>query len=102
MRSLTPDELASPDEALLRVEYDSAIRDKLGGPLSPEEYRDDPDFGGFDMDTPSYDAYDAYEDERNPSESMPDADDAREETPDTYDQYVGASVNVPIGDEIRT
>jgi hypothetical protein len=26
----------------------------------------------------------------------------REETPDTYGQYVGASVNVPIGNEIRT
>jgi hypothetical protein len=51
------------------------------------------------MDTPSY--Y-AYEDDRNSLESMPDADDAREETPDTYDQYVGVSVNVPVGDEIRT
>jgi hypothetical protein len=71
----------------------------MGGALSPEDHRDDPDFGGFDMDTPSYDAY---EDDRNPPESMPDADDAREETSDTYDQYVGASVNVPIGDEIRT
>jgi hypothetical protein len=67
--------------------------------LSPEDCRDDPDFGGFDMDTRSYDPY---EDERNPPESMTDADDAREETPDTYDQYVGASVNVTIGDEIRT
>jgi hypothetical protein len=51
------------------------------------------------MDTPSYDAY---EDERNPTESMPDADNAREETPDTYDQCVGASVNVPIDKEIHT
>jgi hypothetical protein len=31
VRSLNPYELASPDEALLRVEYDSAIREKLGG-----------------------------------------------------------------------
>jgi hypothetical protein len=31
VQSLTPDKLASPDEALLRVEYKSAIRDKLGG-----------------------------------------------------------------------
>jgi hypothetical protein len=67
--------------------------------LSPEDYRDDPEFGGFDMDTPSYDAY---EDERNIPESMPDADNVREEKPDSYDQYVGASVNVPIGDEIST
>jgi hypothetical protein len=56
------------------------------GYLSPEDYRDDPEFGGFDIDTLSYDAH---EDERNPPESMPDTDDAREETPDTYDQYVG-------------
>jgi hypothetical protein len=81
------------------MEYTSAIRDKVGGPLSPEDYRDDPDLGGFDMDTPRHNAY---EDERNTPESMPDADDAQEEMPDSYDQYVGASVNVPIGDEIRT
>jgi hypothetical protein len=99
VRSLTPDELASPDEALLCVEYDSAIRDKLGGPLSPEYYRDDPDFGGFDMDTQ---IHESYEDERNPPESMTDVYDAREETPDSYDQYGGASMNVPIGDGIRT
>jgi hypothetical protein len=59
--------LASPNEALLWVEYDSVIRDKLGGALSPEDYRDDPDFGGFDMGTPSHDAY---ADGRNPPESM--------------------------------
>jgi hypothetical protein len=81
------------------VEYDSAICEKLGGALSPQDYRDDPDFGGSDMDTPSYDGY---EDGRNPTESMPDANDAHEVTPDTYDQYVGASVNVPIGNKIPT
>jgi hypothetical protein len=37
VQSLTPDEVASPDEAFLCMEYDSAIRDKLGGPLSPED-----------------------------------------------------------------
>jgi hypothetical protein len=51
------------------------------------------------MDTPSHEAY---EDEMNTPGSMPDADDAREETPGSYDQYVGASMNVPVGDEIRT
>jgi hypothetical protein len=65
--------LASPEEALLQIEYDGAIRDKLGGSMSPEDYRDDPDFGGFDMETPTHEAY---EDERNPSESMHEADDA--------------------------
>jgi hypothetical protein len=54
---------------------------------------------GGHMDTSSYDAYEV---ERNPPKSMPYADDAREETPGTYDQYGGASVNVPIGDEIST
>jgi hypothetical protein len=44
-----------------------------GGTLSPEDYRDDPDFGGFDMDTPFHETY---EDERNTPESMMDADDA--------------------------
>jgi hypothetical protein len=50
------------------------------------------------MDTP---IHEAYEGERNPYEYMSDADDARKETPDLYDQYAGASVNFKIGDEIR-
>jgi hypothetical protein len=34
---------------------------------------------------------------------MPDIDDIKEEHDvDTYDQYVGARVRVPIGDEIRS
>jgi hypothetical protein len=34
---------------------------------------------------------------------MPDIDDIKEEHDiDTYDQYVGAHVRVPIGDEIRS
>jgi hypothetical protein len=34
---------------------------------------------------------------------MPDIDDMKDENDvDTYDQYIGAHVRVPIGDEIRS
>jgi hypothetical protein len=46
--------------------------------------------------------YDCYEDDEVPPSKMPDIDDIVEEHDvDTYDQYFGAHVRVPIGDEIR-
>jgi hypothetical protein len=49
VRSLTPKELVSSDEVQLSLEYDKAIRDKLGAPMSPDDYKDDPDFADFDI-----------------------------------------------------
>jgi hypothetical protein len=47
--------------------------------------------------------YDCYEDEEVPPSKMPYIDDIKnEEDVDTYDQYVGAHVRVPIGDDIRS
>jgi hypothetical protein len=47
--------------------------------------------------------YECYEDDEASSSKMPDIDDIKEEYDvDTYDQYVGAHVRVPIGDEIRS
>jgi hypothetical protein len=59
-------------------------------------FKDDPD--NADFVTPTYDCY---EDDEVSSSNMPDIDDIKEENDvDTYDQYVGARVRVPIGDEI--
>jgi hypothetical protein len=53
-----------------------------------------------DFVTPTYDCYE--DDEVSPSK-MPDIDDIKEKHDvDTYDQYVGSHVRVPIGDEIRS
>jgi hypothetical protein len=52
------------------------------------------------MATPTYDCYE--DDEVSPYK-MPDIDNIKEENDfDTYDQYVGAHVRVPTGDEIRS
>jgi hypothetical protein len=53
-----------------------------------------------DFVTPTYDCY---EDDKISSSKMPYIDYIKEENDvDTYDQYVGAHVRVPIGDEIHS
>jgi hypothetical protein len=64
--------------------------------MNKDDFQNDPDYADFV--TP---AYDCYEDDEVPPSKMPDIDDIKEEHDvDTYDQYVGAHVRVPIGDEI--
>jgi hypothetical protein len=47
--------------------------------------------------------YDCYKHDEVPASKMPDIDDVKiQDDVDTYDQYVGSQVRVPIGDEIRT
>jgi hypothetical protein len=66
--------------------------------MSKDEFQNDPDYADFV--TPSYDCY---EDDGVSPSKMPDIDDIKEENDvDTYDQYVGAHVRVPIEDEIRS
>jgi hypothetical protein len=63
--------------------------------MNKDDFRDDPDY--VDFFTPTYDCYEV------PTSKMPDIDDIKKEHDvDTYDQYVGARVRVPIGDEIRS
>jgi hypothetical protein len=53
-----------------------------------------------DFMTPTYDCY---EDDEVPASKMPDIHDVKEkDCVDTYDQYAGAQVRVPIGDDIST
>jgi hypothetical protein len=87
-----PQELASSEEAQNRLEYDKAIRDRLGAPMSQDDYNDDPDFADFDRLR-----YESCEDEHVPYQTMLDVNGGGV---DTYDQYVGASVWVTLGDEI--
>jgi hypothetical protein len=61
-------------------------------------FKDDPDYAYFV--TP---AYYYYEDDEVSSSKMTGTDYMKEENDvDTYDQYVGAHLRVPIGDEIRS
>jgi hypothetical protein len=60
------------------------------------DFKDDPDYAEFVTPT-----YDCYEDDEVPPSKIPYIDDVKDENDiDTYYQYVGAHVRVPIGDEI--
>jgi hypothetical protein len=66
--------------------------------MDKNDFKDDPDYADFFTPT-----YECYEDDELSSSKMPDIDDIKEENDvDTYYQYFGAHVRVPIGDEIRS
>jgi hypothetical protein len=97
VRPLTQDEIQSPTENKEREEFEIAFEKKFGPATSKDDFQDEPDYAGFVTPT-----YDCYEDDEVAPYKMPDVDDIKEEHDvDTYDQYVGAHVRVPIGDEIR-
>ena len=60
------------------------ITKKFGGPLTKKDLKDDPD-----LVTPTFDPY---EDDKTHGQRIPDVDDQDEDVPDTYNQYVGATV----------
>jgi hypothetical protein len=98
VRPLTPDQIQYPTEKKEREEFDIAIEKKCGSSMDKNDFKDDPDYAESVTTT-----YDCYEYDEVSSSNMPYIDDIKEEhNVDTYDQYVGAHVRVPIGDEIRS
>jgi hypothetical protein len=98
VRPLTQDEIQSPTERKEREEFDIAVENEFVPAMNKDDFHDDPDYADFVTPT-----YDCYEDDEVPPSKMPDIDDIKEEHDvDTYDQYFGAHVRVPIGDEIRS
>jgi hypothetical protein len=94
---LTQDEIQSPTEQKERQEFDIAIEEKFDPAMNKYDFQDDPDYADFVTPT-----YDCHEDDEVPPFKMPYIYDIKKEHDvDTYDQYVGAHVRVPIGDEIR-
>lgn len=91
VRPLTPDEMDSPEEKRERDEFDASVRKALGGSLTWDDLKDDPDY-----ETP---ILDPYEDDEQEKHQVPDIDDA---DVDTYDQYVNAEVKLPKGDRELT
>jgi hypothetical protein len=66
--------------------------------MEKSDFQDDPDYADFVTPT-----FDWYEDDEVPPSKMPDIDDIKKESDvGTYDQYVGAHVRVPIGNEIKS
>jgi hypothetical protein len=71
---------------------------KLGKSMLEEDFKDDPDVADFLTPT-----FEPYEDDEVPASKMPDIYDVDDDHDvDTYDQYVGAQMRVPIGGEIRS
>jgi hypothetical protein len=98
VRSLTPDEIQFPTELKEREEFDAAIENKYGVSMNEDDFKDDPDYANFVTPT-----YDCYEDDEVPAYKMRDFFNVKNKDDiDTYDQYVGYHVRVPIGGEIRS
>jgi hypothetical protein len=97
VRGLTLEEIQSPYEQKRRQEYDEAIKVKLGKGMQYHEFKLDPDFADFVTPT-----HDCYEDKKEPTFEMPGIDNLDEHDVDTYDQYVGTSVQLSIGDKVQT
>jgi hypothetical protein len=96
VRPLTPDQIKSPTEKKEREEFDIVIEKKYRALMDKRYFKDDPDYTYFVMPT-----YDCYKDDEVLTYKMPYIDDVKDEDDvDTYDQYIGSHVRVPIGDEI--
>jgi hypothetical protein len=96
VRPLTPDEIKSPTEQKESEEFDIAIEKKYGASMNKSDFKDDPDSADFVTPT-----FACYEDDELPPSKMPYIDYFKDYV-DTYDQYAGAHVRVPIGGEIRS
>jgi hypothetical protein len=96
VRSLTLDEIQPPTEIVDRLKFDTYVEEKLGKSMLEADFKDDPYFSDFVTPT-----FEPYEDDEVPASKMPDIDDVDDDHDvDTYDQYFGAQVRLPIGGEI--
>ena len=95
VRSLTEDERKSEEEKAKRKAFDKQVHELLGDSFRPEDFQDDPDMA--DINTPTYETYEDEDDDAFPP--IPDIDDA---DPDTHDRYVGAEVELSIGDSVMS
>jgi hypothetical protein len=76
-----------------RKAFDENVNKVLSKAYNPDDFKDNPDMS--DMDTPTYDMY--KDDDEGAYSQVLDIDDV---SPDTYDCYVGAEVELPIGDKV--
>jgi hypothetical protein len=95
-RSLTPDEIAQPEEIKSREDFDKRIAQKLGKSTQPEEI--EPDV----VETPMFERYE--DDHDREVKQSPDRDNEEEVTaPEETDDYLGAEeVLLLLGDKMIT
>ena len=94
VRSLTPDELLDETMKQKRKEFTEKVNLSLGDGFKYEDFVNGPELEH--LGTPIFPNYEDDEDGETPQAI--DADD--EPDADTYDQYVGASVTLPIGSKM--
>jgi len=92
VRSLTEDEIMNEEEKAKRKAFDTKVHKVLGDSYKFEDLEDDPDLS--DLITPMHEAYE--DDDDGAYDPVPDIDDA---DPDTIDRYIGAEVELSIGDK---
>ena len=91
VRSLTSAEIADATARTAREKFTDSVNKIFGEGFKYEDFVNNPELESFD--TPIYDRYDDDVDGGAPLV----ADDVDEGDVDTYDQYVGAEVELPIG-----
>ena len=96
VRSLLPDEIADEDMKRRRKEFTKKVNKALGDGFKYADFENDPELEH--LGTPIYPNY--ADDDDGEAHVMPEYDDDPEPDADTYDQYVGASVNLPMGDQM--
>ena len=95
VRALTPDEISDETMKRERERYTESVNKVLGDPFKYEDFVNNPDLE--DLGTPIYEPYG--DDDEESLGFVPESDDVDE---DTYDQYVGAQVSLPIGDKMMS
>ena len=96
VRALTPDEMSDETMTQNRGEFTEKVNAILGDGFKYEDFATDPELESFD--TPTFENYSDEDD--GEMISAPDADDDGDA--DTHDQYVGAEVNLPIGNRMMS
>lgn len=96
VRSLTPDEFVDETMTKEREKFTESVNKALGDSFKYEDFTNDPELE--DLGTPAHELY--ADDDDGEAPIVPEAD--VDADADTYDQYVGAEVVLPIGDEMRS
>ncbi len=93
--SLMPNELKSEDHKALQKAFNTKVHAALGDAFQIEDFKDDPDLS--DIKKPMYESY--KDDNDGAYIPVSDIDDA---DPNTHDCYIGAEVNLSIGDKVMS
>jgi hypothetical protein len=93
--SLMPDKLKSEDHKAKQKAFDVKVHEALGNAFRVEDFKGNPDLSDIEMPT-----HESYDDENNgayiPVSDIDNTD------PDTHNCYIGAEVNLWIGDKVMS